>query len=78
MTKEKGPALPVEGYKGTRFDPTWAWMFAKGVYGPPDMRPSGFSGYLRLFTKERARAHLAEFAGMTPEKLFNRLYVRGY
>lgn len=76
MTITKGPPVPLPGYKGTRFDPPAAWLFGKGVYGPPDERPSGLAGYLGRFTKELARSQLAEFAGMTPERLFKRLYTR--
>lgn len=40
-------------YKGTRFDPPEAWLFAKGIYGPPDNRP----WFKRPeITREQARA----------------------
>jgi hypothetical protein len=35
----KGPPVPIPPYTGTRFDPPHAWLFAKGIYGPPDNRP---------------------------------------
>jgi hypothetical protein len=34
MTQEKGPPVPLPGFVGWRFDPPWAWLFAKGVYDP--------------------------------------------
>jgi hypothetical protein len=34
----KGPPIPIPPYKGTRYDPPHSWLFAKGVYGPPDER----------------------------------------
>lgn len=34
----RGPSVPSEPYKGTRYDPPEAWLFGKGVFGPPDER----------------------------------------
>lgn len=49
----KGPPIPMPPYKGTRFDPPEAWLFAKGIYGPPDNRP----WFKRPeITREQARA----------------------
>lgn len=48
----KGPPIPMAGYAGTRFDPPHVWLFAKGVYGPPDGRPWNARGV----TMEQARA----------------------
>lgn len=32
----RGPPLPLPGCTGTKYDPPWAWLFGKNVYGPPD------------------------------------------
>lgn len=48
----KGPPVPIPGYRGTKFDPPWAWMFAKGIYGPPDLRPDP-RGQTMQFWKDR-------------------------
>jgi len=40
----KGPAVPKSPVKGTRYDPPEDWLFGKGYYGPPDLRPHP-SGY---------------------------------
>lgn len=34
----RGPPIPIPPYTGSRYDPKEAWLFAKGVYGPPDLR----------------------------------------
>ena len=34
-----GPAVPKHPHRGTRYDPPSVWMFGKGYYGPPDLRP---------------------------------------
>ena len=49
----KGPPVPIPPYTGTRFDPPHAWLFAKGIYGPPDNRPC--PEYPRI-TREQAQA----------------------
>lgn len=41
----KGPPVPAPPYRGTRYDPPEAWLFAKGYYGPPDDRPKPGSRY---------------------------------
>lgn len=68
----KGPAAPLPGFRGTRFDPPWAWLFGRGVYGPPDNRMHPRLGR----TYEQERAMLATFAGATPTRVFKWLYGR--
>lgn len=34
----RGPPIPIPPYRGTRYDPKDAWLFSKGIYGPPDLR----------------------------------------
>ncbi len=75
MTQEKGPPVPLPGFVGWRFDPPWAWLFAKGVYGPPDLRP----GLYGEPTMEFRRAQRADFAGYhDPHKLFKYTYGPGH
>lgn len=64
--------MPLPGFRGTRFDPPWAWLFAKGVYGPPDTRPVPGHPYE---TFESRRAARKGFAGYDdPHKLFAYTY----
>lgn len=62
----KGPPIPIPPYKGTRYDPPWAWLFAKGYHGPPDDR---INDWYPSLTYEQTRAWL-------PHKLPKDYYLR--